>query len=362
MAKYTATLLDLGRSLIQSYGQYSSVPAMVEALRNYLFDFEYELYSPGHKEILERKFIRHYMMYEIGFETPALFKMMLELKFMELLPYYNMLYKIQQILEELDLLHDRDMKTDFNGDLTRLEQVKNSMVDIEDGQAERDLSGENETKFTANNATASKSSDADTGTDTKTNNNARVYTPDTQETTTYGKKDTTTNKTQVDTIGQGNGAESDFPQGNVAAAGNAYFTTGNETNTKVQENTDGTITDTASGTDTTARTGRDDTTDSGHENLEYSHNLTKNGSGTETKDETKTDNIGEKEKRESLTAALRDTLNELAGKNIAENKTHEYGLTGNRTVAQIAGEIMEHYVNVDEQLILACRDLFMLVY
>lgn len=74
MAKYTTQL----RSLIETGYD--------------VFDFDYPLFDPGYKSVLEQKIIDTYYFREIGFETAAQFKHFLKVKMNNIMPYYNELY------------------------------------------------------------------------------------------------------------------------------------------------------------------------------------------------------------------------------------------------------------------------------
>lgn len=69
------------------------------------FDFgldSYPIFDEEYRETLNTKILNHYYMNEIGQETPALFKFMLNQKMMEIMPKYNILYQKQlSLLENL---------------------------------------------------------------------------------------------------------------------------------------------------------------------------------------------------------------------------------------------------------------------
>lgn len=57
-----------------------------------IFDFSYTLYNNDKKIDLQEAFIRHYYMYEIGYESVSQFKYALREKWLLLLPKYNKLW------------------------------------------------------------------------------------------------------------------------------------------------------------------------------------------------------------------------------------------------------------------------------
>lgn len=73
-----------------------------------LFDFNYPLYDPQYKNVLETKIMEHYWFREIGLETYGKFKFFLNRKLNEIMPYYNQLYKSATI--EFNPMHDTDLR------------------------------------------------------------------------------------------------------------------------------------------------------------------------------------------------------------------------------------------------------------
>lgn len=81
------------------------------------FDFglkDYPIFDPEYRTVLNNKILMHYYMDEIGFETAGLFKVYLNNKMNEIMPYYNELYKKQK-----DLLLNFDKTTNLTETFTR---------------------------------------------------------------------------------------------------------------------------------------------------------------------------------------------------------------------------------------------------
>lgn len=55
---------------------------------------DYPIYNEAYRNVLNKKIIDHYAFWEIGFETPTMFKMRLNTKMREIMPYYNRLYNL----------------------------------------------------------------------------------------------------------------------------------------------------------------------------------------------------------------------------------------------------------------------------
>lgn len=82
MSKYTITI----RNLIKN---------------GFVFNLnDYPIFDENYRDILNKKILDHYLMSEIGLETPALFNHYLGSKLNEIMPYYNTLYQKQALLLE----------------------------------------------------------------------------------------------------------------------------------------------------------------------------------------------------------------------------------------------------------------------
>lgn len=115
---------------------------MINQARPLLFDFNYPLYDPQYKNVLETKIMEHYWFREIGLETYGKFKFFLNRKLNEIMPYYNQLYKSATI--EFNPMHDTDINRVHNRiqDETRDKQSKtDSTNDITVDSTETGKSG-----------------------------------------------------------------------------------------------------------------------------------------------------------------------------------------------------------------------------
>jgi hypothetical protein len=76
-----------------------------------LFDFDYPLFDPAYKSVLESKIIDWYYFREIGLETPAQFKQFLKAKLNIIIPYYNQLYTANKVFETYDPYKNKNVTT-----------------------------------------------------------------------------------------------------------------------------------------------------------------------------------------------------------------------------------------------------------
>lgn len=115
MAKYTVTIKDL-------------------ITNNFDLGLkDYPIYDESHRETLNNMIINHYLMSEIGQETPALFKLYLNNTMNEIMPKYNILYravdeyvKRQSILSDVDLTIASEGSTENNSLSTSVISATNS--------------------------------------------------------------------------------------------------------------------------------------------------------------------------------------------------------------------------------------------
>lgn len=94
MSKYTTELRFICEQLTsQTESQDNThADAIITAAAPLIFSFSFPIFDSSYKQGLEEKIIRHYYTREIGFETYGLFKLKLETKMNEIMPYYNQLY------------------------------------------------------------------------------------------------------------------------------------------------------------------------------------------------------------------------------------------------------------------------------
>lgn len=97
------------------------------------FDFglqDYPIYKEDHRKELNDKIIEHFYFREIGLETPELFKRFLNRKMKEIMPYYNQLYKSEDIeynpLFNIDITETYEHATESTGNMSQTGQVNDS--------------------------------------------------------------------------------------------------------------------------------------------------------------------------------------------------------------------------------------------
>lgn len=111
MSKYTTELrfiCETAAGLKESEG-YNDVEKIIQKAIPFVFDFDFPMFSEVYKNVLCTKIIKHYYTREISEETVGLWKLRLNAKMNEIMPYYNSLYKAWSV----------DFNPLFDVDLTR---------------------------------------------------------------------------------------------------------------------------------------------------------------------------------------------------------------------------------------------------
>lgn len=115
MAKYTTevrTICESYSGLTTSVG-YSQIEKIIEKSRGKIFDFDYPIFDEDYKSVIETKILKHFYTREIGLETVGVWKLKLNTKMNEIMPYYNELYK--SALLEFNPLYDVDVTRSHEG-------------------------------------------------------------------------------------------------------------------------------------------------------------------------------------------------------------------------------------------------------
>lgn len=166
MSKYTTEvrfICETAAGLRESEGL-SSVKQILAAAVPKVFDFDFPIFDESYRSVLEIKILRHYYTREIGLETVGLWKLKLETKLNEIMPYYNQLYKSE--LLEFNPFYDVDLTRDHK--LTREETAtqKGTVNTTEDSNTDESTTQVTNSDSTINNTTGSTSEENATGTKT----------------------------------------------------------------------------------------------------------------------------------------------------------------------------------------------------
>ena len=109
MSKYTTEvryICETAAGLTNSEG-YNSVEDIIYKALPSVFNFTFPIFDESYRSVIETKILKHFYTREIGFETVGLWKLKLNTKLNEIMPYYNKLYKSE--LLEFNPLYDVDL-------------------------------------------------------------------------------------------------------------------------------------------------------------------------------------------------------------------------------------------------------------
>lgn len=307
MSKYTTELrfiCETTAGLTDSEG-YTSTREIIEKSRAKIFDFDYPIFDEKYRSVLETKIIKHYYTREIAGETVGLWKLWLDERMNNIMPYYNQLYKSE--LLEFNPLYDTDITTDSNRNETHEENTTDSNVRTDNTNRE------------------------ETGTQTRTDDLASKNTRTDNLTSANSHEDHDNDSDTNDSLT----AYSDTPQNGLAGVNELNYLTNatkvNGNDSKTHDN---------NGTSTTKNTGTqvDDATQTGTVKNDITNTVKNTGtvsdSGTGTKNY---DNVN-------------DYLEHVKGKR------------GTDSYAKLLSEYRKTFLNIDQMIINNLSDLFMGVW
>ena len=162
---------------------------ILEAGREYIFDFDYPIFDEAYRIPLETKILKHYYTREISEETVGLWKLRLSARMGEIMPYYNQLY--QSELLSFNPLYDADYTRTGNRDGSHASQESTESVN----RGSDSMTGTVKdtgltTETTGTTGTASENTSA-TGMESRTDTGSATRTGSSTETKTGGVTEVT---------------------------------------------------------------------------------------------------------------------------------------------------------------------------
>lgn len=308
MSKYTTEVRTICENLIglKSPAGYGSVNDILSQAAPLVFNFEWPIFDEAYRRVLEIKILKHFYTREIGLETVGLWKLKLDTKMNEIMPYYNQLYKTE--LLEFNPLYDVDITRD------RTEE--------REGSNKTDGGFNNENVYgKKNNYSEDNSVNSDT----------------TDDTTTSGTSDTTGSSTTTESntrTGKNTDRYSDTPQGAISdLESNSYLT-----NARIIDSNE---------------------TNAGNKKIDNEENLNYNDSierSVNRKDNT--NKTGENEESGSSS----DNGTNYSYQNITDTNKyleHVTGKQGSKSYSEMILEYRKTFLNIDMMVIEELEPLFM---
>ena len=136
MSKYTTEVRYICESLAgydESQGG-ANVDAIVNTAAPKIFE-SFPIYDESYRATLMNKILRHYYTREIGLETYALWRLKLNTKMREIMPYFNMMYKVAT--QDYNPLYDVDLTR------TRKGTVEQAGTESESSNTKTSTTGDN---------------------------------------------------------------------------------------------------------------------------------------------------------------------------------------------------------------------------
>ena len=159
MSKYTTEvrfICENSAGLSESEGA-DNVDSVLDRCWNKVFNFDFPIFDENYRQVLCRKILKHYYTREIAHETVGRWKLALNAKLNEIMPYYNQLYKSE--LLEFNPFYDVDLTRSREGSGTRDTTGSTSNTSTESGtNTKTDTITSKETSSDTSNSTESSTS------------------------------------------------------------------------------------------------------------------------------------------------------------------------------------------------------------
>lgn len=222
MSKYTTEvrfICETAAGLSDSTGQ-TSVNDVLARSHKKVFNFDYPIYDERYRAILEKKILKHYYTREICAETVGLWKLWLDSRMNDIMPYYNELYKTT--LYEVNPLYDVDYHVERKQDRTESGNENTNSA----------TSGSGESETSTSSDTSGSGSSTHNQTDNRVTNSKRARSDTPQgtlqnlENMSYLSEGEITNGTDVNTQ---NGTDSSTMSQNTSSGGEQSYSDNSET-------------------------------------------------------------------------------------------------------------------------------------
>lgn len=307
MSKYTTEvryICEYYAGLDKSVGG-AKVDDVIDKSLSGVFDFDFPIFDENYRSVLEKKILKHYYTREIGLETVGLWKLKLNTKLNEIMPYYNKLYNSE--LLEFNPFYNINRTTKSNRNFKGNENKSGTLTENVKNKGVNDY------------------------TDTTDRTNTTVETLGEKNKQTYDVTDSGNNSKQGNTKDR----YSDTPQGSLTnIENNAYLT-----NARIVDNQE-------SGTNTNTKTGSTTDEKSGENTTKTTLNNTETMKQETTNDTDKTNNTTD----EKIINNLDDYLENVSGKE------------GTETYSEMLIKYRDTFLNIDMQVISDLEELFMQIW
>lgn len=148
---------------------YDKINAIIQKSIPKIFSFDFPIFDENYRNVLCTKILRHYYTREICEEVVGLWKLRLETRLNEIMPYYNQLYKSELIT--FNPMHDTDLTTENNASRTETRQETENNTEDKTGENARNRDYTDKATTTGESSVTNE----DSGTTTNTNTSNDLY-------------------------------------------------------------------------------------------------------------------------------------------------------------------------------------------
>lgn len=113
MSKYTTEVRFICENSAGLSEGADNIDSILDKCWNKVFNFDFPIFDENYRQVLCRKILKHYYTREIAHETVGRWKLALNAKLNEIMPYYNQLYKSE--LLEFNPFYDVDLTRSREG-------------------------------------------------------------------------------------------------------------------------------------------------------------------------------------------------------------------------------------------------------
>lgn len=221
-----------------AWSDQTNVDTVIDSAIPKVFNFSFPIFSEDYRKTLEHHILQHFYTREIAFQTVGRWKLGLQQKLNDIMPYYNKLYESQEL--DVDPFNNIDVTetSESSGNTTSKNNTTRNGTSVTNGSSET-------------NDTADGTSGTETNGKTTTNNSQDTTARRTDAFSdtpqgTLSNVDNLTYLTEYRKIGENNNVTD---TGEQTTTGNVDVTTHDETNsnTKTNSQTETDSTETASG-------------------------------------------------------------------------------------------------------------------
>lgn len=134
MSKYTTEVRFIceSKSGLEVSGGCGDVDKIIANSWNKIFTSKVAFFDEEYRSVLCQKILKHYYLREIGSETVGIWKLWLNTRLEEIMPFYNQLYK--SALIEFNPLYDVDLKRTHNRKIDSSKQDTGTSQSVSSGE------------------------------------------------------------------------------------------------------------------------------------------------------------------------------------------------------------------------------------